>query len=796
MNLRNLFILLLIFTSHFVRGQMVGMPYMVNAVPNPIINSFSTNVNTINEGVSTILIPDFVQGTARIDNGVGIVISGESYTVTPSVTTTYTITVTNVVGRSISQSITIYVNTLVINNQPTDATVNTNEFNSLTVNATGSGLLTYQWYNTSGIMPDYVSNIYRSNLPGSFYVIITSTLNGVSKSITSEIAIVTHNGISITTQPSSGMFGTGGTFELNLIATGTGTLTYQWYKGVDLIVGANSNSYLASVEDAYYVEVTSTLNGVSNKLRSNGVYVSENKVTITSQPQNAYFTTGYSTSIVTSYSYISEANLSFQWYNNAGIISGAINDNLTVTSTGDYYLVISSQLNGTTGTATSTVATITEVPAPEIVSFNPDAYAITLGSSTTITPIFTGSSGTINPGNISVASGQIVSLNPRVSTPYTLTVSNLAGTQTSFQTNVNVTTGTFTLTSGQLAYSKDYSKSILLDNGKVLIASANYSYATAAEVYDPSTQTFSRTSNDMSTAGNGRTYGGVVKLQNGKVFFIGGNNYTKTAEIYDPTTNMFTLTNGITSRGRSRSTTTLLNNGQVLITGGYDGSTHSASCELYDPNSDTFRSTGNMSSGRSNHTATKLSDGTVLIVGGYDPGKFTVNGISNTAEIYNPITGTFSRTTGNLNKVRQQHTATLLNNGKVLIVSGATNTGSSNFTSSDAELYDPTTKTFTLINISAGTGRIFHQATLLANGKVLITGGSKFDYSETYADGLIFDPITNTFYTEASSMTYSRRFHTACLLNDESVLIVGGYSPQGATSGQGYTKTAEIFKPD
>ena len=794
MNLRNLFIIILIFTSHFVRGQMVGMPYMVNIVPNPIINSFTTNVNTINEGMSTILIPDFVQGTARIDNGVGIVISGEPYTVTPSVTTTYTITVTNEVGRSISQSITIYVNTLIINNQPTDATVNTNEFYSLTVNATGSGLLTYQWYNSSGIMPDYVSNTYRSNQPGSFYVIITSTLDGVSKSITSDIVTVIINGISITTQPSSGMFGTGGTFELNLIATGSGTLSYQWYKGVDPIIGANANSYLASVEDAYYVEVTSTLNGVSNKLRSNGVYVSENKVTITSQPQNAYFTTGYSTSIVTSYSYISGANLSFQWYNNAGIISGAINDNLTVTSAGDYYLVISSQLNGTTGTTTSTVATITEVPAPEIVSFNPDAYAITLGSSTTITPIFTGSSGTINPGNISVASGQIVSLNPTVSTPYTLTVRNLAGTQTSFQTNVNVTTGTFTLTSGQLAYSKDYSKSILLDNGKVLIASANYSYATAAEVYDPSTQTFSRTSNDMSAAGNGRTYGGAVKLQNGKVLFVGGMNYTKSAEIYDPATNLFTLANGLASRGRQRFTTTLLNNGQVLITGGYDGTSDNATSELYDPISESFSSTGNMMSKRSDHTATKLNDGTVLIVGGFGVGG-TI-GISNTAEIYNPITGTFSRTTGNLNKVRQQHTATLLNNGKVLIVSGVTNSGSGNFTTSDAELYDPATKTFTLINMPSGNGRLFHQATLLANGKVLITGGATSTYSVTYADGLIFDPITNTFYTEASTMINARRFHTACLLNDGTVLIVGGYYPQGATIEQRYTKTAEIFKPD
>lgn len=790
MNIRSVFFLLFFTVINYnVNGQFVGMPYIVNVFPNPIINSFSSNVITINEGGSTTILPDFIQGTAVVDNGVGIVNSGIAYTVSPLVTTTYTLTVTNSVGKSISQSITIYVNTLIINSHPINTTVNSTEYNSLTVTATGSGLLSYQWYSTTGIMPDYTSDTYRSNLPGSFYVIITSTLNGVSKSITSDIATVTHNGLSITTQPNSGMFGSGGLFEMNVIASGSGTLSYQWFKGTDAISGANSHTYYANNEDAYYVEVTSTLNGVSNTLRSNGVYVSENKVTITSQPQNAYFTTGYSTTINTTYTYIGGASLNFQWYNSDGAIIGATNDNLTVTSAGDYYLVISSQLNSTTGTATSTIATITEVPAPEIVSFNPNSYVITLGGSTTITPNFRGSIGIINPGNISVVSGQVVSLNPAVSTLYTLTVSNLAGTQASFQTNVNVTTGTFTLTSGQLAYSKDYSKSILLDNGKVLIASAYNSYATAAEVYDPSSQTFSRTSNDMSSAGNGRTYGEAVKLQNGKVLFVGGLNYTKSAEIYDPTTNLFTLANGLALRGRQRFTTTLLNNGQVLITGGYDGTSDNATSELYDPISESFRSTGNMMSKRSDHTATKLNDGTVLIVGGFGVGGAT--GISNTAEIYNPITGTFTRTTGNLNKVRQQHTATLLNNGKVLIVSGVTNSGSGNFATSDAELYDPATKTFTLINMPSGNGRLFHQATLLANGKVLITGGTTSNYLVSYANGLVFDPITNTFYTEASSMIYSRRFHTACLLNDGSVLIVGGYSPQG-----GYTKTAEIFKPE
>ena len=85
-----------------------------------------------------------------------------------------------------------------------------------------------------------------------------------------------------------------------------------------------------------------------------------------------------------------------------------------------------------------------------------------------------------------------------------------------------------------------------------------------------------------------------------------------------------------------------------------------------------------------------------------------------TAELYDPSTGTFSFTKGNLNNGRGYHTATLLANGKVLIAGG-------DYLSS-AELYDPTTETFTLTG-SMNTGRSFHSATLLNNGEVLIAGG-------------------------------------------------------------------------
>src|SRR5689334_4763859 len=94
----------------------------------------------------------------------------------------------------------------------------------------------------------------------------------------------------------------------------------------------------------------------------------------------------------------------------------------------------------------------------------------------------------------------------------------------------------------------------------------------------------------------------------------------------------------------------------------------------------TFTSTGPMTTPRAGHTATLLPDGKVLIVGGGGLG-------SASAELYNPSTGTFEAIGGPL-ALRFQHTATLLPNGKVLIVSGTT-----------AELYDPATRTFSFTGL-------------------------------------------------------------------------------------------------
>src|SRR5207302_4368021 len=112
-------------------------------------------------------------------------------------------------------------------------------------------------------------------------------------------------------------------------------------------------------------------------------------------------------------------------------------------------------------------------------------------------------------------------------------------------------------------------------------------------------------------------------------------------------------------------TATLLTNGKVLVAGGADNTRTQVtnSAELYDPATGTWSNTGNLVTARGEHTANLLTSGKVLVGGGFvDYGSGQVTG---NAELYDPNTGTWS-STGNLNQPRALHTATLLTRGKVL----------------------------------------------------------------------------------------------------------------------------------
>jgi WD40 repeat protein len=237
---------------------------------------------------------------------------------------------------------------------------------------------------------------------------------------------------------------------------------------------------------------------------------------------------------------------------------------------------------------------------------------------------------------------------------------------------------------------------------------------------------------------------------------------------------------------RYAQTSTLLQNGGVLITGGFSfdssacdqngNSPAVASAEIYDPSNGSFAPTGSMAEVRGGHTATLLTNGKVLIAGGDntegDMLPFFLPGDSSvTAEVYDSATGRFTFT-GNMVTPRVGQTATLLVNGDVLIAGGWS--ASQNASIAAAELYHPATGAFTPTG-SMNSPRTGHTATLLPDGKVLIAGGA---HDRTLADSdsaEIYDPATGSFMA-TGSMAEKRCSHTATLLPNGTVLLVGGGS--------------------
>ncbi|MCI0343146.1 MAG: fibronectin type III domain-containing protein [Planctomycetales bacterium] len=269
----------------------------------------------------------------------------------------------------------------------------------------------------------------------------------------------------------------------------------------------------------------------------------------------------------------------------------------------------------------------------------------------------------------------------------------------------------------------------------------------------------------------------------------------------------------------------LLQNGLVLLTGGHLEQNPSSLNDIertmlvYDPsigadgqfryadasNGSPFRqNAARLRTAKFFHTATLLADGKVLVAGGMTDGTgfFTTTGFTNTqiqstTDIFDPSNET-TTTSGNLVKARAFHTATTLKNGKVLLTGGAiqTTTGGGIVITPDAELFDPATRTSSATG-SMLTPRSGHVATLLPDGRVLITGGTGAPLPE------IYDPILGVFVATAGTATANRDIGGAMtILNNGKLLVTGGeasnFIPAGGQSfGPGrITNLGEVYDPD
>ncbi len=233
---------------------------------------------------------------------------------------------------------------------------------------------------------------------------------------------------------------------------------------------------------------------------------------------------------------------------------------------------------------------------------------------------------------------------------------------------------------------------------------------------------------------------------------------------------------------RDSHTATLLLDGRVLVTGGFDGEGPTADCEVYDPSTGNWSNSGiaPLSYSRLSHTATLLPSGKVLVTGGFDGTNYL-----DKVELFDPATGTWT-TKAPMNIPRAFHAATLLPNGKVLVTGGQI--APTDWTSS-IETFDPSSETWTVgTSHPMASKRAGHIAVLLQDGSVLVAGGTPdgttpLDTAETYTELGGWTATTET-------LTVARFFHSATVLPSGKVLVAGG-SSNGATP----LADSEIYDP-
>jgi hypothetical protein len=308
-------------------------------------------------------------------------------------------------------------------------------------------------------------------------------------------------------------------------------------------------------------------------------------------------------------------------------------------------------------------------------------------------------------------------------------------------------------------------------------------------------------------------YCGDVLVAAGSPNSASTNTALNTAETYDATTGTWTTTTGNLVAARSQHSATLLDGpechgasppaycGKVLVAGGVAAGVPLNTAELYDPASGLWTATGSHQHTARQTISVMLHDGRVLLSGGEGNNR-------QAAEIYDPATGDWSNT-GALNIGRERQSVVVLADGKVLTAAG-TRPGDPphlnlpQLAGDSAELYDPATGTWTLLaDRLTGVARNNHDTALLPSGKVLLAGGGRGGITAE-----LFDPQDNTWssgglltFSRGSGHPQSSSYETVVLSSDPTTFeadaaVCGDDCGKALVAGNNDDRSAELYTPE
>lgn len=350
-----------------------------------------------------------------------------------------------------------------------------------------------------------------------------------------------------------------------------------------------------------------------------------------------------------------------------------------------------------------------------------------------------------------------------------------------------------------MARTRQRHSATLMADGKLFVSGGAYDFwgeaaANTCEIYDPWLEVWSNTAS-MSVARSSHT---ATLLPNGKILVTGGYNgggyALSSAEIYDPTTDTWT-TSASMSYGRYRHQAVVLNSDSILIVGGRQGNVDGggamniwapvSTCEIYRISDDTWFAAAPLNETRVESGLAMLPDGRVLAAGGINDTLIISDWgqpASRTCEVYDPVVDTWTYT-DSLASARNFVRLVTLDNNSVLSIGGEFD----QYALPDCQLYDASSSTWIAAD-SLVDPRIVTEPVKLPNGDVISVGGWHYLWDSQTSTAEYY--VVNDNHWEAlPTMSVDRGWHTATMLGNGDILVAGGTTARGEP-----LKSCEIYR--
>jgi hypothetical protein len=288
----------------------------------------------------------------------------------------------------------------------------------------------------------------------------------------------------------------------------------------------------------------------------------------------------------------------------------------------------------------------------------------------------------------------------------------------------------------------------------------------------------------------------AVVLPDGRVLLVGGcvlasceaGPASATVEAFDPTTRRFSVAGRLDSR-RTSMALVPLPSGELLIAGGWSGSSVTDRLEIFDPKTGTARNAGRLSAARADIAAATLPDGRILLAGGYADGKAL-----DLVEVFDPSDGGVAEI-GRLASGRAGAGAALLRDGRILLVGGGISGSDGVVPTASAEIFDPRRGRSTTAGSLAGP-RYKHAVVTLPDGAVFVLGGSDARDNRGKTDLVeLFDPATGRFMPAGRLLAKRYKIGGAVVLLPDGRLLIAGGAPR-AELYDPRTQRSQFVGPD